>query len=164
MIYLYKKGGAVKKLMLLMIIVVSVSGCATFRRDNSVTTQLQMRVGELEREIQSKDQRIADLEYKVKDLMYDVKKMEGRKTARTPIISSDASMPPKVKGETIRLDVDHKDVQQALKNAGYYEGAIDGKVGSGTKAAILQFQKDNGLKSDGLLGQETWAVLRGYLN
>ena len=48
-----------------------------------------------------------------------------------------------------------KQVQEALKNAGYYDGNIDGKFGPKTKAAIKQFQKDMGLKVDGIAGIKT---------
>jgi peptidoglycan hydrolase-like protein with peptidoglycan-binding domain len=52
-----------------------------------------------------------------------------------------------------------KEIQAALKNAGYYSAAIDGKVGPKTKKAIEDFQKANGLKVDGKVGPKTWAVL-----
>ncbi len=52
-----------------------------------------------------------------------------------------------------------KEIQAALKNAGYYSGAIDGKLGPKTKKAIEDFQKANGLKVDGKVGPKTWAVL-----
>ena len=57
-----------------------------------------------------------------------------------------------------------KDIQRALKNAGFYAGAIDGKIGPRTKAAIEEFQKANGLNADGKVGPKTWKVLGAYLN
>ena len=54
-------------------------------------------------------------------------------------------------------------IQKALKKAGYYNGAIDGKVGPGTRDAISAFQKDNGLTADGVCGRGTWAKLKSYL-
>lgn len=56
-----------------------------------------------------------------------------------------------------------KDIQTALKNAGYYTGNIDGKIGSRTDSAIKAFQKDNGIKVDGIVGQRTWNLLSKYL-
>jgi len=53
-------------------------------------------------------------------------------------------------------------IQKALKNAGYYDGAIDGKIGSGTTEAIRRFQSENGLKADGICGRKTWAKLKMY--
>lgn len=55
-------------------------------------------------------------------------------------------------------------IQTALKNAGLYEGKIDGKVGPMTKKAIKQFQENNSLKVDGKVGPQTWGVLSKYLN
>ncbi|MBI4397606.1 MAG: peptidoglycan-binding protein [Candidatus Omnitrophica bacterium] len=57
-----------------------------------------------------------------------------------------------------------RDIQKALKNAGYYNGPIDGKVGSATRAAIRQFQEDQGLSADGVCGRQTWSKLQGFLD
>lgn len=57
----------------------------------------------------------------------------------------------------------NKDIQRALKNAGFYAGTIDGKIGPKTKKAVMEFQKANGLKVDGKVGPKTWADLEKYL-
>lgn len=57
----------------------------------------------------------------------------------------------------------NKEIQTALAKAGYYTGAIDGKVGPKTKAAIKQFQQARGLKVDGKVGPKTWAELVKFL-
>ena len=57
----------------------------------------------------------------------------------------------------------NKDIQKALKSAGFYTGMIDGKIGPRTKKAIIDFQKANGLKADGKCGPKTLAVLDKYL-
>lgn len=54
-------------------------------------------------------------------------------------------------------------VQEALKSAGYYNGAIDGKIGPQTREAITQFQKDMGLQADGVAGRKTKEKLLKYL-
>jgi len=56
-----------------------------------------------------------------------------------------------------------RDIQTALKNAGVYAGAITGKTGPKTKAAIKDFQKANGLTADGKVGPKTWSKLSTYL-
>lgn len=61
------------------------------------------------------------------------------------------------------FEVPSYNIQQALKNAGYYTGKIDGKIGSQTKTAVRSFQKDHGLNSDGVVGQNTWDKLKVYL-
>jgi len=55
------------------------------------------------------------------------------------------------------------DIQAALKNAGYYTGAVDGKIGPMTKKAITEFQKANNLKADGKVGSKTWELLKTHL-
>jgi len=57
-----------------------------------------------------------------------------------------------------------QEIQTALKNAGFYSGAIDGKSGPMTKKAIEEFQKANGLKADGKVGTKTWSILSNHLN
>lgn len=56
-----------------------------------------------------------------------------------------------------------KDVQRALKNAGFYAGPIDGEIGKKTKNAIQEFQKAKGLKPDGFIGTKTKSLLSQYL-
>jgi len=56
-----------------------------------------------------------------------------------------------------------KQIQQALKKAGFYKGEIDGRAGPKTKEAIMKFQKARGLKVDGVVGKRTSAELRKYL-
>jgi peptidoglycan hydrolase-like protein with peptidoglycan-binding domain len=58
---------------------------------------------------------------------------------------------------------DAKMIQQALKNAGFYTGEVDGKVGPKTKEAIKEFQLKNGLVDDGKVGPKTWAILKQSL-
>ena len=52
-----------------------------------------------------------------------------------------------------------KEVQRRLKQLGYYTGAVDGIFGSGTKKAVISFQKKNGLTADGVVGKATYAAL-----
>lgn len=52
-----------------------------------------------------------------------------------------------------------KEVQRRLKQWGYYSGAVDGIFGSGTKKAVVAFQKKNGLTADGVVGKATYAAL-----
>lgn len=50
-------------------------------------------------------------------------------------------------------------LQTELTNRGYNVGTIDGKFGQKTFSGVIEFQKDNGLVSDGIVGQKTWAAL-----
>ncbi|MFH0772339.1 MAG: peptidoglycan-binding domain-containing protein [Candidatus Omnitrophota bacterium] len=57
----------------------------------------------------------------------------------------------------------NRQIQSALKNAGYDPGTVDGKIGSKTKKAIKEFQSANDLKVDGRVGSKTWSKLSAYL-
>jgi peptidoglycan hydrolase-like protein with peptidoglycan-binding domain len=70
-----------------------------------------------------------------------------------------ASAPAEVTGKPTS-----KEIQTALKNAGLYDGKIDGTIGPKTKKAIEAFQTQNGLKADGKVGRKTWKMLSAYLN
>ena len=48
-----------------------------------------------------------------------------------------------------------RNIQQKLKNWGYYSGEVDGIFGSRTLAAVKAFQKKNGLTVDGIAGPNT---------
>ena len=56
-------------------------------------------------------------------------------------------------GSTVRT------IQRKLKNWGYYTGSVDGIFGSKTKEAVKYFQRKNGLKVDGIVGNKTLAAL-----
>ena len=47
----------------------------------------------------------------------------------------------------------------ALNALGYDCGSVDGIFGSKTYAAVLAFQKANGLVADGIVGSLTWGKL-----
>lgn len=55
-----------------------------------------------------------------------------------------------------------RQIQTALKNAGFYKGPVDGKIGKKTKAAIIAFQKAHKLRADGVVGRKTWMILSEY--
>ncbi len=50
-------------------------------------------------------------------------------------------------------------VQAVLKQWGYYGGAVDGYYFTSTQKAVREFQKNNGLKVDGLVGKATWEAM-----
>ena len=63
----------------------------------------------------------------------------------------------------IRVPVPARTVQAALKEAGFYNGAVDGKVGKQTIAAITAFQRSQGIKADGIVGRVTWQHLQAFV-
>ncbi|HWR30125.1 MAG TPA: NlpC/P60 family protein [Negativicutes bacterium] len=52
-------------------------------------------------------------------------------------------------------------IQSGLKSAGYYGGQIDGKFSTMTRQAVITFQKDVGLKADGIVEEKTFKALTG---
>jgi peptidoglycan hydrolase-like protein with peptidoglycan-binding domain len=52
-------------------------------------------------------------------------------------------------------------LQQLLSQAGYDPGGVDGVFGDGTLQAVRNFQNDQGLAADGIVGAATWAALTG---
>ena len=74
--------------------------------------------------------------------------------AETP--SAVSSMPM---DQTARI----RDIQLALKAAGFDAGSPDGRMGPRTKSAIREFQQANRLPTDGKVGPKTWAKLESYL-
>jgi peptidoglycan hydrolase-like protein with peptidoglycan-binding domain len=56
-----------------------------------------------------------------------------------------------------------RDIQTALKKAGFYSGSVDGKIGPKTRQAIKDFQKSKGLIPDGAVGPKTWNQLGKFL-
>lgn len=48
-----------------------------------------------------------------------------------------------------------RQIQQKLKNWGYYSGKLDGVYGIETKNAVVYFQRKNGLTPDGIAGPAT---------
>jgi len=56
-----------------------------------------------------------------------------------------------------------RQLQQALTAAGYEPGPADGTYGEQTEAAVVAFQKANGLSVDGRVGPETAAALNSAL-
>ena len=54
---------------------------------------------------------------------------------------------------------DVRNLQSRLTTLGYYTGDLDGQFGAMTKAAVIDFQRANGLEADGMVGTETKTLL-----
>ena len=119
--------------------ILSLSGCATTR--SSSTATLENRVQVLETKVGTLETNLAS-------------------TPQGSVSMSETSAGSSVSCEKLT----NKQIQKALKNAGYYDGNIDGKMGRKTKTAIKEFQKNNGLKADGVAGRNTKEKLLKYLS
>jgi len=65
-------------------------------------------------------------------------------------------------GTSSSLKPSTREIQHALKNAGFYQGSVDGKLGPQTRSAIKEFQRVHGLADDGVVGKQTWNKLTAY--
>ena len=135
-------------------------GCVTTQSKTNLD-QLQVKVVELEQKLEEKDTEIVDLKYEVKDL---AAKIEASKSSASPSSSSSTMIGSSATNDgIIKVGVSGMDVQTALKNAGFYHGAVDGKIGSQTKKAVASFQKSRNLTADGVVGKRTWEELKTFL-
>ena len=143
-----------------MIGLIALSGCASKKTEKKVDT-LQSQMGAMTDELVRLDQSLQDTRAA---LQTEGKGGAGVSESAGAVASSGQGA---VSGGMYRtpsgFEIPSVNIQKALKKAGYYNGAIDGKVGPGTRDAIAAFQKDNGLKADGVCGRGTWAKLKSYL-
>ena len=132
------------RLFLILASSIMLIGCAT--QNQSMLSHLQMRVGELERQLELKDEQLKDLRYEIKDLSYDIDRFKSRLPDKQKVQSKALESPvKKSKSETdrriIRVSANVSEVQTALKSAGFYDGPVDDKIGAKTRSAIADFQK-----------------------
>ena len=57
-----------------------------------------------------------------------------------------------------------KQVQRALKQAGFNPGSLDGLIGHRTHTALIEFQNAHSLEPDGVVGAKTWDALSAYMH
>ena len=129
---------------------ISLAGCATARRSKDFEIQgLRNQVSVLESQLQSKDEEINSLKDQLNSQQLQARQVfPARKLKVIPEVKSRPNI---------------KQIQKALKNAGYNPGTIDGRMGRETKDAIRAFQRANGLRADGKVGKNTWVLLEKYL-
>lgn len=77
------------------------------------------------------------------------------KIARKPTLNvKKIKVLPNLSREDIKL------LQQTLKNENFYDGKVDGIMGSGTKKALKKYQKAHNLPADGFLSKELLEILK----
>ncbi len=141
-----------------------LSGCVTTQGKSNVDN-LQIRVVDLEKKLEERDSEIVDLKYQVKDLSGRVGQpvVTVEDDVPTSKSSSGSSDQGSSSDKIIKVSASISDVQKALKNAGFYKGSVDGKVGQQTKKAVESFQRQHDLTADGVVGRRTWEELKVYL-
>jgi N-acetylmuramoyl-L-alanine amidase len=68
-----------------------------------------------------------------------------------------AAGPPVIRNQSVGPAV--AQLQRELQALGYYNGEIDGGFGEATQVAVEQFQRDQQLTVDGVVGLSTWDAL-----
>jgi peptidoglycan hydrolase-like protein with peptidoglycan-binding domain len=131
-----------------------VSGCETVpKKTRQEISDIKSRVETLETKVESVEARQAEL-------------AEARAAAAAGEAVEEAIPQPgtniSIMAKPARKKARIKEIQTALKNAGFYTGRIDGVKGRKTRTAIREFQKANGLTADGIVGGKTWAALAKY--
>ena len=131
-----------------------LAGCSTVsgKRLNSLET----KVSTLEAKVDSVEQRQSAIEGQTGE-----SKVDSRGSSTVVVTGVQGNEGYLYKSG--KKSLTHKDIQLALKNAGFYNGPIDGKIGRNTKKAIKEFQKANGLKADGKVGSKTKSLLLEHL-
>jgi len=149
--------------LLVLPLVLMLVGCSTVssKRLNSLET----KVGALEAKVDSVEQRQSAIEGQTGESRESVGYLKGKVDSRGPstVVVTGAQGNEGYLYKSGKKSLTHKDIQLALKSAGFYNGHIDGKIGKSTKKAIREFQKANDLKTDGVVGPKTRDLLLQYL-
>jgi outer membrane murein-binding lipoprotein Lpp len=131
---------------------VSLSGCATNRKQKDLEIQgLRNQISVLESQVQSRDEEINSLKEQLVKAPIEEKETAKVKRGKKRVIGEVKSRP------------NVKQIQIALRNAGFEPGPADGKMGRQTRDAIKAFQRAHNLPADGKAGKKTWALLKQYL-
>lgn len=133
------------------------SGCASKKKTTKQIGALEAQMGVVTEELTRLDQQIQEL-----------RSGSQATSAGSSRVSSASSSAGGNYSDVYRtpsgFELPSHDIQSALKNAGYYQGNVDGKIGPATKDAVKAFQRDNGLEADGVVGRRTWDKLKPYLS
>ncbi|MBN2452849.1 MAG: peptidoglycan-binding protein [Candidatus Omnitrophica bacterium] len=135
-----------------------VCGCGTAQKKmQTEVTGIKSRVETLESRVETVESKQAEVERTTAEQAMAI---DDIKSVAQPQPGTNISVKPRAGAYAGKM----KDIQRALKTAGYYDGKIDGIKGKGTKKAIKDFQRANGLQIDGVVGSRTWELLSRYLS
>lgn len=138
--------------------VLAISGCASMGTKSTVK-RLESQVGLL-------DERVTQLErLSTQQPIGGGAMLEGEPFGAEPASSWKEPAPAKPsakRAKRVSFKPATREVQHALKSAGFYQGLVDGKLGPQTREAVREFQRINGLKVDGVVGRQTWGKLGAY--
>jgi murein L,D-transpeptidase YcbB/YkuD len=139
-------------------VVFAVSGCSTMpKKYKEDMGGIKTKVDTLESRVETVESKQLEVERTTTEQGQTIEEMKAAK--QQSVSKSNISILPRT-GSPGRV----KDIQAALKNAGFYDGKIDGIKGEQTKKAVKAFQKANGLRDDGVVGPKTWELLARYVS
>ena len=134
----------------------ALAGCATTHGQTLSSQEMQGRLLHLENIAEQRDQELAQLRSDLETERDARQTLERRLSGGSSAGSAQAAAAT-AGGITIR------EVQLALRRAGFDPGAADGKMGKRTREALRSFQQAQGLRPDGRIGPQTVAKLKTYL-
>jgi len=149
----------------MLALMVFTTGCASKKQTNRQMNALQAQVGVLTDELIRLDESLQSTRSAIQE------EENRRSEALAQVQAADTRLGSLREEESVirgiyrtpsGFELPSISIQKALKSAGYYDGALDGKIGPGTRKAIKAFQQDNGLTADGVVGRETWKKLQAY--
>lgn len=138
------------RLFLVGVLALFLSGCLTVNKLTATESQLK-----------EKDRLLAQRAGEIDQLHNENGQLRSESAQLRDQLGGLQQQIDALKADTVRMP-SALEIQTALKNAGFYQGQLDGKMGPGTKEAIQKFQEKNGLTPDGVLGSRTWSLLIKY--
>lgn len=143
-----------KVFFLLLGAVLFVSGCNS--RSASQLAELKTSVELLDANLSASTTRLDTLEAGISSIEQRLKNLEEFCNREMSAKKTSGSGDPTGALSSV-------EIQTALRNAGFYSGNVDGKIGPNTEKAIKDFQKANNLEADGVIGAKTRSLLMKYL-
>ncbi len=142
--------------VLAIVLVSAISGC------QSVPKKFKEEVSGIKTRVDTLETRVEDVESKQTTVeraaMEQNQAIEELRAKRERAVETNVGIKPRFS----RTKEGIEEIQTCLKNAGFYNGKIDGIKGKGTKKAVKEFQSANGLRADGVVGKKTWELLSKY--
>jgi DNA-directed RNA polymerase alpha subunit len=141
----------VPQIIMVCFVVVGIAGCASApKKAEEELKTVKTKVDTLETRVEGVETKQADMERAAAE---QAQALAAKATVETNITTRTGTC----KGSE-RI----KEIQTCLKNAGFYDGNVDGVKGKQTKKAVKDFQKANGITADGVVGKKTWELLSKY--
>ena len=141
------------------------TGCANNKQSARHRNALQAQVGVITEELVRLDESLQEVRAAIQNEHNRLLELESE------IISPVAQVMRAEDGVSVKagiyrtpsgFELPSRGIQEALSNAGYYDGRVDGKIGPRTRDSVKAFQRDHNLEVDGVVGQQTWSKLKVY--